>query len=152
MELKAKKEIIGASMFVVLSCIIWLLIPFQIAFIDNSRLNARFVPRVITMVMGIFSILNLALSLYKAFHGKAKKTVSEHFAIKRQGDPALLLIAFILYAFGMQFIGFEVASVLMCCLILLIVRSKNWKYYVISGVFSVLIGLVFRNVFYVPLP
>lgn len=152
MELKAKKEIIGASLFVVLSCIIWLLIPFQIALIDNSRLNARFVPRVITMAMCISSILNLLFSLYKVFRDKTKRAASEHFGIKRQGYPALLLIAFILYAFGMTFIGFEAASVLMCCLILLIAGSKNWKYYVISGAFSVLIGFVFRNIFYVPLP
>ena len=64
----------------------------------------------------------------------------------------ILFVTFVVYSLLLELIGFEIATILAGSGILAIIGIKKWHYYVISTVFVVLVGFVFRTFFYVQLP
>ncbi len=147
--MKLTKEIVGGALFLVLSVAVWFLIPSQIEVITDSRINAQFVPKVITLTLMAFSAINLVRAIL------SQRNVSMNSGSTKKMDILRVLIlfaTFVVYSLLLDFIGFEIATVLAGGGILAIIGIKKWHYYAISTVFVVLVGFVFRTFFYVQLP
>ncbi|HOV37890.1 MAG TPA: tripartite tricarboxylate transporter TctB family protein [Spirochaetales bacterium] len=149
--MKIDKEISGSLIFVFLSLAIWLLIPYQIEVKTESLINARFVPRIITIAMFLFSMIDLGVQILQNVKGEKTANTQNDTPAKRHGYPVLMVVVLFLYILLMDIIGFELSSILASWAILVVIGSRNWKYYVISGIFPVLVGLIFRYLFNVNL-
>ncbi|MCK9602645.1 MAG: tripartite tricarboxylate transporter TctB family protein [Sphaerochaeta sp.] len=147
--MKLTKEIVGGALFMVLSVAVWFLIPSQIEVITDSRINARFVPKIITLTLMAFSAINLVRAIL------SQRTAPDSPGSTKKMDSMrvlILFVTFVVYSLLLEFIGFEIATILAGCGMLAIIRIKKWHYYVISTVFVVLVGFLFRTFFYVQLP
>jgi len=149
--MKIDKELANAGVFVVFSLAVLFLIPSQIEIVGDSAMNARFVPTVIAAALLALSSLNLALVFRKRLRAGGGAAVIEAASFRVHAKPLLLLASFVVYAFAMELVGFEAASVASCGLILLLVGSKSWKHFFIASAFTVAVSLIFRFVFNIPL-
>jgi putative tricarboxylic transport membrane protein len=151
--MKIDREIGGGVVFVLLSMAIWFLIPFQIEIKTETVINARFVPQVIAISLFVFSVINLVLQILQKAKGESKEVEFDESNVQGHGHghALLMVLVLVLYLVIMDLIGFELSSILVSWAILILIGSRNWKYYVISGVFSVVVGLIFRYLFNVNL-
>lgn len=149
--MKIDKELATAGVFVIISLIVLGLIPNQIEVVGDSAMNARFVPTVIAVALLVLSTLNLGLEFRKTLRarnaGEAISVKDLHVHVR----PILLLAVFVSYAFALELVGFEVASIAAGGLILLLIGSKSWRFFLFVSVFTVAVGLIFRFVFNIPL-
>jgi putative tricarboxylic transport membrane protein len=147
--MKLTKEIVGGALFLALSLAIWFLIPSQIEVINDSKINAQFVPKVITLTLMGFSTINFVRAIF------SQRAASGHQNIAKEMDSVrvlILFVSFVVYSLILEFIGFELATILGGCGMLAIIGIKKWHYYLISSAFVVLVGFLFRTFFYVQLP
>ncbi len=126
--MKIDKEISGSLIFVFLSLAIWLLIPYQIEVKTESLINARFVPRVITIALLLFSMMNLGVQILQKVKGKGTANKQNGNPAKGHGYTVLMVVILFLYIVLMDLIGFEISSVLASWAIHVLIGSRNWKY------------------------
>jgi putative tricarboxylic transport membrane protein len=146
---KLTKEIVGATLFLMLSVAIWFLIPSQIEVVVDSKINAQFVPKVITLALIGFSIINFLRTFV------AQRSAAGHQSDVKKMDSIRVLLLFgtlAAYSLLLELLGFEITTILAGCAMLAIIGIKKWHYYVISTAFVVLVAFLFRTFFYVQLP
>ena len=149
--MKLNKDIVNAGVFVLFALLVLFLIPNQIEVISDSAMNARFVPTVIALALLVLSALNLVQAVRKSVRAGGATTAITARDLRHHGRPLALFGIFFLYALAMEPIGFEAASIAVGGLILLLIGSKSWKYFLIVSVFTVTLSLIFRFVFSIPL-
>ena len=66
--------------------------------------------------------------------------------------PYFIFLLILVYGILFDKIGFAVSTALMASALLLVLRCKNWKYYVVVLVFTVAIYVIFRYGLLVMLP
>jgi hypothetical protein len=152
MKTKIDRDIAGGIIFTLFALILWFIIPSQIAVSGSSRINARYVPRVMTMALLIFSAAQLGQAIFKALRRHEEN--KENYLRFDKGNLYVLLMTavLVLYLFVMRFIGFEIASVVVSAAVLAILGCKNRKYYLVAVLVAVATGLLFRYAFSTPLP
>lgn len=149
--MKIDKELANAGVFVVFSLIVLFLIPSQIEVVGDSAMNARFVPTVVAVALLALTALNLGLAFRNRLRSEGPRETFGAGDLCVHARPVLLLGVFLLYAFAMELVGFEAASVAVGGLILLLIGSRSWKHFLIASVFTVAVSLIFRFVFDIPL-
>lgn len=150
MKYKIKVNIVGGAVFIVLSLILWFLIPSQIPINTDGIITSRSFPRLIVLIMFFSSLFIFVSDILKII---SKRPVHEvELNLKEEGKAAVVCGLLILYAFLLDKIGFMISSIVYCYLMLLFFKCRNWKYYLTVTIVCVTVTYIFKNVLLVQLP
>ena len=150
MKYKIKVNIVGGAIFIILSLILWFLIPSQIPINTDGIITSRSFPRLIVLMMFFSSLFIFVSDILKLI---SKRPVNEvEVNLKEEGKAAVVCLLLVLYAFLLNKIGFMIASIVYCYLMLLFFKCRNWKYYTTVTVICVVVTYIFKNILLVQLP
>ena len=150
MKYKIKVNIVGGAIFLILSLILWFLIPSQIPVSGNSIITSRSFPKLIVLLMFFSSLFIFISDMMKLI---SKRSVAEvEVNLKEEGRAVAVCVLLVLYAFLLNKIGFMFASIAYCYSMLGFFKCKNWKYYVIVTIVCVVVTYIFKNILLVQLP
>ena len=148
--MKLKANLLGGSIFLILSIILWLLIPNQISVSGNAIITSQTFPRLIVILMFLGSMVLLLGDIIKLVN---KKPVLE-VRINPKEEIRAIIACFMLiaYAFLLSKIGFLFSSVLYCCSMLIFFKSRNIKYYISVIIVCIAVTYIFKYILLVQLP
>lgn len=154
MKIKTNTNLTSGVLFLIVSIVLYLLIPSQIQTIETTQITARTVPALLFRIMIICSIVLIVQGALR----KDKTTYVISPALLK--DPAfraeaktLIYIAMLLaYALIMPHIGFMPASLLLSNGIIYYFGSRKWYFYAIASANVLFAFFVFRNLLQVSLP
>ncbi|WP_300356901.1 tripartite tricarboxylate transporter TctB family protein [Fusobacterium sp.] len=150
MKYKIKVNIVGGAIFIILSMILWFLIPSQIPITSDGVITSRSFPRLIVLLMFFSSLFIFVSDVIKLI---SKRPVNEvEVCLKEEGKAAIVCVLLVAYAFLLDKIGFMIASIVYCYSMLLFFKCKNWKYYAIVTIICVAVTYIFKNILLVQLP
>lgn len=130
------------------SIILLILLPSQVRepAYDSGAPSPRIIPGICLVIMLIFSIVLLVQSLVF----KKEKIVEFDWQKER---PAIILIAMLcVYVVLIIQIGYVPASIITFIAIVFFCGERKWPVYVYIVIASILIYLMFTNIFNIPLP
>ena len=158
---KSRQDMIVMLIFMILSAITYLVfIPSQIKLSSDTGFTNRTFPQFTMIVIFIASSAGFLEAFFR--YQKAKRTDSSQtgagaFDFRSDLLPIcgfLVILAYaLLFHFGsMQWrgYGFIVATIVFIPVFLLLVRCKNWKFYVAAYAFAAIMYLIFRFILNVP--
>lgn len=150
MKYKIKVNIVGGAIFIILSAILWYLIPSQIPINSDGIVTSRSFPRLIVLMMFFSSLFIFVSDIIKLV---SKRPVNEvEVNLKEEGKAAVVCVLLIFYAFLLNIIGFMFSSIVYCFSMLLFFKCKNWKYYIIVAIICIAVTYIFKNILLVQLP
>ena len=150
MKYKIKVNIVGGAIFLILSMILWYLIPSQIPTNGDAVITSRSFPKLIVLLMFFSSLFIFVSDLIKVMRKQPVQEVEVKLA--EEGRAVIVCLLLIAYAFLLNIIGFMFASIIYCYSMLAFFKSKNWKYYLIVTVICVAVTYIFKNILLVQLP
>jgi hypothetical protein len=145
--MKIRTSLWGGILFLILSVVILILIPFQVApsFTLSVGNDPQLMPRIVAIIMIVCSLVLIFQSIILK-----KETIIEIHWIDEKNAIFALLIMFI-FLFCILLLGFLPASFIMIAGFLLFFKDRKPLMYIILFVLAVLIYLLFIKVFNVPL-
>ncbi|WP_407267774.1 tripartite tricarboxylate transporter TctB family protein [Radiobacillus sp. PE A8.2] len=149
MEIKVPTNLVGGILIMLLSLIIWFLIPVQIpimATFEGKLIDSRFVPRLLVATMFLISAILIISSLVF----KKEKTIV--YNVRSELKGILYLSILVIYILLVKYIGFLIACLLLAIVTLIYFKVKAIKYYAITLSVFVAIYLIFYFILEVPLP
>ncbi len=150
MKYKIKVNIVGGAIFIILSMILWYLIPSQIPINSDGIITSRSFPRLIVLLMFFSSLFIFVSDIIKLI---SKRPVNEvEVNLKEEGRAAVVCVLLVAYAFLLNKIGFMIASIVYCYSMLIFFKCKNWKYYIIVTIICMAVTYIFKNILLVQLP
>ncbi len=150
MKYKIKVNIVGGAIFIILSMILWYLIPSQIPINSDGIITSRSFPRLIVLLMFFSSLFIFVSDIIKLV---SKRPVNEvEVNLKEEGRAAVVCVLLVAYAFLLNKIGFMIASIVYCYSMLIFFKCKNWKYYIIVTIICMAVTYIFKNILLVQLP
>ena len=150
MKYKIKVNIVGGAIFIILSLILWFLIPSQIPINNDGIITSRSFPRLIVLIMFFSSLFIFVSDIIKLV---SKRPVNEvEVNLKEEGRAAVVCVLLVAYAFLLNKIGFMIASIVYCYSMLIFFKCKNWKYYIIVTIICMAVTYIFKNILLVQLP
>lgn len=151
MKITLRQDLLGALLFLVVSAVLWVLMPSQIVVSDPDEvITAQTFPRLIIGLMGACSAILLIKEIIKLIRKQPTKMVEIRLA--EEAHSLFLVLTLVLYWGLLHWLPFMVASTLFAFTLLAFFRCKNWKYYAIVAAFSVLLSLFFQNLLHISLP
>ncbi|WP_439256545.1 tripartite tricarboxylate transporter TctB family protein [Lonepinella sp. BR2271] len=150
MKVQFRQDLVGAVVFLVVSAVIWWLIPSQIVLSHDDPINSQTFPRLIIGLMGLCSLILLIKELIKWGRKQPVKMVELQFKQESRSLMVLLLLA--LYWGLMHWLPFAIASMLFSAAMLRFCGCRNWRYYAIVAAVIVMISVLFEYVLNVSLP
>lgn len=146
MKLKLKSNLAGGIFCILLSIILWIIIPFQVSLNNNNTfLNARFMPKFIAVVIFFAGILLVIQSRWKE-----DKIIEIN--LRDELKSFLYIIILIIYALLLSNLGFVISSIFLGIMTLILLKTTNWKYYTIVLGLVIVLKVVFNYILKVPLP
>ncbi|MCD8050187.1 MAG: tripartite tricarboxylate transporter TctB family protein [Clostridiales bacterium] len=130
------------------SLILLIMLPSQVRepAYDSGAPSPRIIPGICLVIMLIFSVVLLVQSLVF----KKEKIVEFDWQKER---PAIILIAMLcVYVVLIIQIGYVPASIITFIAIVFFCGERKWPVYVYIVIASILIYLMFKNIFNIPLP
>ncbi len=123
-----KIDAISASVGIVLSILLWFLIPSQVMKSPMaSGMGPEYFPYAMTIVLGVFSLIllirSLLLWLKKVYEGESLRPTVLFLNFRRF---LFMLINFFLYYLLMNAIGFELSTFLFLVIGALFLGARNW--------------------------
>lgn len=150
MKLTLNVNLAGGILFLLLSTVLWFLVPSQIKITGQSLINSQTFPKLVIGVIFIFSLYLILFETVKIIGKKKTETIEVHLKKEVQ---ALVTIAILGgYAFLFEKIGFFISSVIFCWIMLIFSRNKNWKYYLTVALVCGGVNYIFRHLLLVQLP
>ncbi len=148
--MKLKTNLIGGSLFLSISIIIWFLIPSQIILTQNTSINSQTFPRLIVGLSIISSILLILKETIKII--KKEPTEEIEIIFNNEVKVIVMLILLVVYVFLFEYIGFLFSSIIYSFLTLMYYKSKNIKYYISIALVCLIVNYIFKNLLLVQLP
>lgn len=148
--MKLKTNLIGGSLFLSISVIIWFLIPSQIILTQNTSINSQTFPRLIISLSIISSILLILKESIKII--KKEPTEEIEFIFNNEVKVIVMLILLVVYVFLFEYLGFLFSSIIYSFLTLMYYKSKNIKYYISIALVCLIVNYIFKNLLLVQLP
>lgn len=146
--MKIKTNLVGGILFVIVSAILLILIPLQIAMprIQSAGVNPQFMPRAVTIIMGICGIGLIVQSLVFK-----KEKILE---VELKEETIAMVVAGIMLLFTVLIVkaGFLIGSFVMVATMLFYYRVKTIWPYIITFALAAGIYFMFVNLFHVGLP
>lgn len=148
--MRLKVNLLGGGIFLILSIVLWLLIPTQIPISGNAIITSQTFPRLIVILMFLGSVVLLLGDIIKLINKKPVLEVN----INPKEEVKAIIVCFMLiaYAFLLNKIGFLLSSILYCCSMLAFFKSRNIKYYISVIVVCIAVTYIFKHILLVQLP
>lgn len=150
MKIKFKQDLVGGIVFLIVSLVIWFMMPSQIKINTTDTINSQSFPRVIIGLMMVCSIYLIIVQVIKIIKKIPVKEVE--IDLKQEGKCVLMIGMIAAYWLMLHFLTFMAASLIFAGAILVFFKCKNWKYYGIVFTSIIVITLVFQNLLGVKLP
>lgn len=151
MKITLRQDLLGALLFLVVSAVLWVLMPSQIIVSDPDEvITAQTFPRLIIGLMGACSAILLIKEIIKLIRKQPAKMVEIRLA--EEAHSLFLVLTLVFYWGLLHWFPFMVASTLFAFVLLAFFHCKNWKYYAIVAAFSVLLSFFFQNLLHISLP
>ncbi|MEG0235094.1 tripartite tricarboxylate transporter TctB family protein [Cetobacterium sp.] len=148
--MKLKTDLLGGSLFLFVSIIVWFLIPSQIILTQSTSINSQTFPRLIVGIAIVSSILLILKDVIKIIK---KEPVEEvEIILNNEIKVIIMLIILTLYIFLFEYIGFLFSSIIYSFLTLMYYKSKNIKYYIYIALVCFVVNYIFKNLLLVQLP
>lgn len=148
--MKLKTNLIGGSLFLSISIIIWFLIPSQIILTQNTNINSQTFPR---LIVGLSIISSILLILKETIKIIKKEPIEEiEIIFNNEVKVIVMLILLVVYVFLFEYIGFLFSSIIYSFLTLMYYKSKNIKYYISIALVCLIVNYIFKNLLLVQLP
>lgn len=150
MKIKINSNMVSGVIFLIFSLVVWFLIPVHIVTDEETFANAQFIPRLLMIIIFLSSISLIAKEAYK----KIKNIESDKLEIDLKKESRVLIMfgILIIYTLIMPVIGFIFSSIIVGCVSLVLMKVKNWKYYLTIIISVVIVYYVFQNLLHVQLP
>lgn len=163
----AKYDDVFSGFFLLIVSVVMYIATFSFEALTTTLIGPAFMPQIIAIAIGIFSILIIVNGFMKTRTIEKEETLPEPVVeghddklISGQKDsyrPVILtLLLMLAYVVLIPVIGFLITTILYIFLQMMILSDKTtrkiWLFALVSIVSSVVIYYVFRNVFYVMLP
>lgn len=149
-SIKIKKNLIGSIIFLILSIIIWYMIPYQIKLTKVTAVNAQTFPRLIIALMGICSLYCLIKEINKI---KKREPIEEiEIVFIEEVQAVLMIMLIIFYWLILHWFTFMAASLIFATGMLIFYRCKKISYYIIVYSIIISVTLAFQNLLNVELP
>ena len=134
--MKLTKDFYSGAFFFLAALAIWFLIPSQIPTTNTNTLNGQFFPKIISIILGLSSGIQIMFEL--------KKQKKEDPVILRDELKVLFLFLILLaYIFAFSHLGFLIPSLVFGPLILLFFGQRRISYYIAVETTAVAVFLVF---------
>ena len=98
MKIAFRQDLIGSLVFLIISAILWFLIPYQIITEEDEAITAQTIPRLIIGLMALCSFILFIKELIKLVRKQPSKTVEIHF---KQELNATVIIGLLVLYWGM---------------------------------------------------
>lgn len=149
MTLKLNSNIVSGIVFLILSSLILFLMPQQIVLMQESSVNAQSIPKLISMVMLVCSVLLLIQGIF--FTEKKEVSINKE-SIRKEFRGITMIGIFIGYALLIEKAGFLISSLLLCIVCLLFFKIRDWRYYASTFVVVFIVYYAFAVALNVNLP
>lgn len=166
-NLIAKYDDVFSGFFLLAVSVVMYIATFSFEALTTTFVGPAFMPQIISVAIGIFSILIIVNGFRKSRAEKQEEPIPDpvtevHDDKMTPGEkdsykPVLMTLGLMVaYVFLIPIVGFLITTILYIFLQMMILSHKTtrkiWLFALVSIVSSVLIYYVFRNVFYVMLP
>ncbi|WP_105616812.1 tripartite tricarboxylate transporter TctB family protein [Vallitalea okinawensis] len=150
MRVRYNKDLLGATIFLVISVAIWLLIPYQIVIKTDDLINSQSFPRLVVGLMGLCSLYLLLKEIIKIAL-KKEQNMGE-IILKEEVKRLLMIGLVVLFWVLLHWVPFVVSAMIFGSLTLILFGSRKWSYYGIVNGLIVGVTLVFQYALHVNLP
>lgn len=163
----AKYNDVFSGFFLLVVSVVMYIATYSFEALTTTVVGPAFMPQIISVAIGVFSILIIVNGFRKVRHEKKEETIPEpvvevHDDEMTPGEqdsykPVIMtLLLMVVYVILMPIVGFLITTILYIFLQMMILSHKTtrkiWLFALVSIVSSIIIYYVFRNVFYVMLP
>ncbi|MGV3058951.1 tripartite tricarboxylate transporter TctB family protein [[Pasteurella] aerogenes] len=151
MKISLRQDLVGSFVFLIISILLWILIPSQIILDDTQdSINAQTFPRLVIGLMGFCSLILFIQEVIKLIKKEPSKIIE--IDIHTEFNAIVIILLLILYWVLLNWLSFMASSIIFSFLMLIFFHSKNWKYYFIVAFIIIAVSLFFNNVLDVALP
>lgn len=148
--IKFNKNLIGSGLFLTLSLVLWLMIPYQIILKSDRVINSQTFPRLVIGLMGICSLYLFVREVVNILMKKECEYTVIH--LKEESKSLLMIGSVTLFWIMLHWIPFMIAAVIFSGLVLALYRCKKLSYYAITFSTIMIVTVVFEKVLHVNLP
>ena len=154
MKIRYNREIISGAIFVVLSAVLWFLIPVQVQTLEKTPINAQTFPRI--AIGGMF-LCSVGLLLEGIFVREKQElyVTKESFrsnAFKKEMRSVVFAVLLIAYCFLIGHLGYIVSTILLVLAVMMFYKARKWYYYAIPLGMVGIVYYVFKVLLHISLP
>ncbi len=153
MKIRTNKNLTCGVLFLIVSVVLYLLVPIQIATKETSAVNAQTMPKATIAVIFVCSIILIIqgiMSEKKTYTIERALIKSEK--VKSELRTVCFMIMLLIYALILDKVGFLIASILLVTGVLAYYGSRKWYFYLIGYGNVALAYFVFKVLLHVNLP
>ena len=150
MKLKFNHNLVGSAMFLILSLVIWLMIPYQIVLKHDRVINSQTFPRLVIGLMGICSLFLFVKEIIAIVMKRERE--SKVIDLREEYRSILMILAVAFFWLILHWVPFMFSAILFAGLSLILYRCRKWLYYGITFSVIIAVTLVFQEVLHVNLP
>ncbi len=146
MKIRIKSNLAGGILTFGFAAVLWILIPLQISLMNNNAyIDARFVPRIVAIAIGIGGLSLILQSIF------GKDTYIE-LNLRKEAKAVLYIGLLILYAYLLPVAGYLITTPVLGIMTLLISGEKNKKYYAVTLALVGILYCIFTFLLKIKLP
>ena len=128
------KKMIPSAVILLIDVILFLLVPSQVKVLTDGLVTTRFMPYVVTGMIGICAAVDLLQTWIKGRRVEAASAGKRYFSVKGFLRVVGAMAALAVYLLLMRTLGFVVDSILLCAGTMLILGNRNVKQILLASV------------------
>ena len=138
--LRIKTNLVFGIIAVCTAVALWLIIPWQVpaSLITNEKIDGRFMPRLLAVLMAICGISCIIKSL--VFKNEDVKTIACPIEMKN----IIYLGMVIVYGILAIYVSFILSSIVFGCCLLLYMKTKDFRKYLVVTVVIIAVSIAFK--------
>jgi hypothetical protein len=148
---KKTDTIVGSILLLLGIGILAVTFTFKQTLITDNYLGAAFFPRLIAVVLILFSSMLISSGLKQMKKQQENESSPSLFSWKMLQRPVKVIVLLLVYYILLNYTGFCITSTLLFWSILFMIKAKR-SYYLIAPVFVGIVFAIFRYLFLVQLP
>ena len=128
------KKMIPSAVILLIDVILFLLVPSQVKVLTDGLVTTRFMPYVVTGMIGICAAVDLLQTWIKGRRVEAASAGKRYFSVKGFFRVVGAMAALAVYLLLMRTLGSVVDSILLCAGTMLLLGNRNVKQILLASV------------------
>ena len=128
------KKMIPSAVILLIDVILFLLVPSQVKVLTDGLVTTRFMPYVVTGMIGICAAVDLLQTWIKGRRVEAASAGKRYFSVKGFFRVVGAMAALAVYLLLMRTLGFVVDSILLCAGTMLLLGNRSVKQILLASV------------------